>query len=301
LAPFRSLEVVLLVVALAGLLLSVLAVAGIAGSLSRPVLRLAEIARRVEEGDYSSQPSADLDRADELGQLARSFQHMTAGLAERDKVRDLLGKVASPAIAAELTRRQLVLGGEEKKVTVLFSDLRNFTPLSEALEPAELLEMLNAYLTAMSQIVDAHGGVIDKYVGDALMALFGAPLEMPDQATRACANALEMRTALAELNERVFRLKGFTLGFGVGIHTGTVVAGNVGSPERYNYTVIGDAVNVASRLQSLTRNPEYDTDIIVSDASLRESTQRFRTRRLGEVAVKGKQQPVLIHALVGPE
>ncbi|MDQ3545771.1 MAG: HAMP domain-containing protein [Verrucomicrobiota bacterium] len=301
LAPFRSLEVVLLVVALAGLLLSVLAVAGIAGSLSRPVLRLAKNARRVEEGDYSSEPSADLDRPDELGQLARSFQHMTAGLAERDKVRDLLGKVASPAIAAELTRRKLVLGGEEKKVTVLFSDLRNFTPLSEALEPAELLEMLNAYLTAMSQIVDAHGGVIDKYVGDALMALFGAPLEMSDQAAQAFTTAIEMRSALAELNERVFRPKGFTLGFGVGIHTGTVVAGNVGSPERYNYTVIGDAVNVASRLQSLTRNPEYDTDIIVSDASLRESTQRFRTRRLGEVAVKGKQQPVLIHALVGPE
>ncbi|CAN5578393.1 hypothetical protein BH18VER2_BH18VER2_14980 [soil metagenome] len=300
LAPFRALEGVLLVVALAGLLLSILAVGGIASSLSRPVLRLAENARRVEAGDYISAPSQDLGRADELGLLARSFQHMTAGLAERDQVRDLLGKVTSPAIAAELTRRQLVLGGEEKKVTVLFSDLRNFTPLSEALEPAELIEMLNAYLTAMSQIVDAHGGVIDKYVGDALMALFGAPLEMPDQAARACGTAIEMRTALAELNERIFQPKGFTLGFGVGIHTGTVVAGNVGSPERYNYTVIGDAVNVASRLQSLTRNPEYDTDIIVSDASLGESTQRFRTRRLGEVAVKGKQQVVLIHALVGP-
>ncbi|MBA2436403.1 MAG: HAMP domain-containing protein, partial [Chthoniobacterales bacterium] len=301
LAPFRALEGVLLVVALAGLLLSVLAVGGIASSLSRPVLRLAENARRVEAGDYISAPGQDLGRADELGLLARSFQHMTAGLAERDQVRDLLGKVTSPAIAAELTRRQLVLGGEEKKVTVLFSDLRNFTPLSEALEPAELLEMLNAYLTAMSQIVDAHGGVIDKYVGDALMALFGAPLEMSDQAAQACTTALEMRSALAELNERVFRPKGFTLGFGVGIHTGTVVAGNVGSPERYNYTVIGDAVNVASRLQSLTRNPGYDTDIIVSDASLRESTPSFRTRRLGEVAVKGKQQPVLIHALVEPE
>ena len=171
LAPFRVLEVVLLVVALAGLLLSVLLVSGIASSLSRPVLRLAKNAQRVEEGDYSTEPSADLERGDELGQLARSFQNMTAGLAERDKVRDLLGKVASPAIAAELTRRRLVLGGEEKKVTVLFSDLRNFTSLSEALEPAELLEMLNVYLTAMSQIVDDHGGVIDKYVGDALMAL----------------------------------------------------------------------------------------------------------------------------------
>ena len=123
LAPFRALEGALLVVGLVGLLLSVLAVAGIASSLSRPVLRLAESAQRVEAGDYTSQPSAELGRHDELGQLARSFQHMTAGLAERDKVRDLLGKVTSPAIAAELTRRKLMLGGEEKKVTILFSDL----------------------------------------------------------------------------------------------------------------------------------------------------------------------------------
>ena len=188
LAPFRVLEEALLAVGLAGLLLSVLAVFGIASSLSRPILRLAEDARRVEEGDYTPQPGMALDRRDELGQLSRSFQHMTAGLAERDKVRDLLGKVTSPAIAAELTRRKLLLGGEVKKVTILFSDLRNFTPLSESLAPGELLEVLNAVLTSMSQIVDQHGGVVDKYIGDALMALFGAPLEMPDQADQALAH-----------------------------------------------------------------------------------------------------------------
>jgi adenylate cyclase len=122
---------------------------------------------------------------------------------------------------------------------------------------------------------------------------------MPDQVEQALATALEMRIALSELNQQLFEPKGFTLGLGIGIHTGMVVAGNFGSPERYNYTVIGDDVNVASRLQALTRNPEYDTDIIVSDASLRESTTQFQTRMLGEVSVKGKQQPVLIHALLG--
>jgi adenylate cyclase len=118
LEPFRSLEGALLAVGLVGLLLSVLAVFGIASSLSRPILRLAEDARRVEEGDYTPRPCITLDRHDELGQLSRSFQHMTVGLAERDKVRDVLGKVTSPAIAAELTRRKLLLGGEEKKVTI---------------------------------------------------------------------------------------------------------------------------------------------------------------------------------------
>ncbi|CAN5624136.1 hypothetical protein BH20VER1_BH20VER1_17890 [soil metagenome] len=298
LAPFRALETALIGIALAGLVLSAVAVVAISGSLSRPVLRLADNARRVEEGDYSPQPGAESARRDELGQLARSFQNMTEGLAERDKVRDLLGKVASPAIAAELTRRQLTLGGEEKKVTVLFSDLKGFTPLSERLSPAEILEVLNAYLTKMSRIVDAHGGVIDKYVGDALMALFGAPLEMPNQAAAALRTALEMRVALRELNQQLFPEGEYALQFGIGIHTATVIAGNVGSPTRYNYTVIGDGVNIASRLESLTRKADYATDILVSEATLAESAEPFRTRFLGEAPVKGKQERVKIHALL---
>ena len=131
------------------------------------------------------------------------------------------------------------------------------------------------------------------------MALFGVPLEMPDQASQALATALEMRAALAELNQRLFRGKDCALGFGIGIHTDTVVAGNVGSPQRYNYTVIGDGVNIASRLQALTRNPEFGTDIIVSDATLRESAKSFQTRLSGDVPVKGKAQLVTIHALLG--
>ncbi|MBA2430906.1 MAG: HAMP domain-containing protein [Chthoniobacterales bacterium] len=298
LLPFRALETALIALGVAGLLLSIIAVVAISGSVSRPVLRLAENARRVESGDYSPQPGEESERRDELGQLARSFQNMTEGLAERDKVRDLLGKVASPAIAAELTSRPLTLGGEEKKVTVLFCDLIDFTPLSERLTPSELLEVLNAYLTAMSRIVDAHGGVIDKYIGDALMALFGAPLEMPDQAAAALRTAGEMRTALRELNQRLFPEGEDALRFGIGIHTGIVIAGNVGSPTRYNYTVLGDGVNIAARLESLTRSADYATDIIVSEATLQESTETFRTRPLGEAPVKGKQELVKIHALL---
>ena len=299
LAPFRALEAALLFVGCGGLVLSAIAVAGIARSISGPVLRLAESAHRIEGGDYTTEDSPDFHRADELGQLTRSFQNMTAGLSERDKVRDLLGKVTSPAIAAELTRGELTFGGEEKKVTILFSDLRDFTALSEQLTPPQLLEILNAYFTRMSRVVDTHGGVIDKYIGDAIMALFGAPLNTPDQARRAIESALEMRMALNELNRELLAGPGRVLRFGVGIHTATVVAGNIGSPQRYNYTVIGDGVNVASRLQALTRKPEYDAEIIVSDATLSETFGVFRSRQLGDVAVKGKQQLVGIHALLG--
>ena len=185
-------------------------------------------------------------------------------------------------------------------MTLLFSDLREFTPLSERLAPDAVLEILNHYFTRMSQIVDAHGGVVDKYIGDALMALFGVPIEQPDQAARAMAAALEMRTALTELNRELFPQAEYALRFGIGIHTAIVVAGNIGSPQRYNYTVIGDGVNAASRIESLTRKPEYATDIIVSAATLAEATSRLVTRDLGEVTLKGKEQRMAIHALVGP-
>jgi adenylate cyclase len=301
LAPYKRLEIILLTVALLGLALSAAAALAIANSVTQPLLRLAQSTRRVEQGDYTTAPSdPDATRGDEIGLLSQSFRKMTAGLAERDHVRDLLGKVTSPAIAAELTRRGLALGGEEKKVTILFSDLRDFTPLSERLAPYEVLEILNRYFTRMSQIVDAHGGVVDKYIGDALMALFGVPIEQPDQAARAMAAALEMRAALTELNRELFPDSEYALRFGIGIHTAMVVAGNIGSPQRYNYTVIGDGVNAASRLQSLTRRPEYATDIIVSAATLADAPSRFVTRDLGEAAVKGKEQAMVIHALIGP-
>ena len=301
LVPYRRLEFILLTVALLGLAVSAAAAFAIANSVTQPLLRLAQNTRRVELGDYTTMPAdRDAERDDEIGQLSQSFRKMTSGLAERDQVRDLLGKVTSPAIATELTRRGLALGGEEKKVTILFSDLRDFTPLSERLAPDAVLEILNHYFTRMSQIVDAHGGVVDKYIGDALMALFGVPIEQPDQAARAMAAALEMRTALTELNRELFPQAEYALRFGIGIHTAIVVAGNIGSPQRYNYTVIGDGVNAASRIESLTRKPEYATDIIVSAATLAEATSRLVTRDLGEVTLKGKEQRMAIHALVGP-
>ena len=297
LAPFKELEITLLVVALAGLAVSALAAFRFARTVARPVLRLARDARRVEQGDYSAHADADVQRADEIGQLAQSFQKMTEGLAERDRVRDLLGKVASPAIAAELLRRQATLGGEERCVTVLFSDLRGFSTIAERFPAGEVVSILNAYFTRMSEIVDAHGGVVDKFIGDGLMALFGAPVDQPDHAARSLDAAIEMCTALDVLNEQGFAPE--VLQHGIGIHTDEIVAGNMGSPERHNYTVIGDGVNIASRLQALTRIDEYETRIIISDATLSAAGAGFQTRSLGEVAVRGRARPIIIHALFG--
>jgi adenylate cyclase len=297
LVPYLQLEHVYLILAVAGLAVSMAMGIWIARSVSHPVLQLAQGAREVATGNY--QHRIDLKQKDEIGLLATSFNQMSTGLAERDRVRDLLGKVVSPEIAAELMRNEATLGGEEREVTVLFSDLRNFTGMSELLGPHEMVEILNHYFTRMSGIVEKHGGVVDKYVGDALMALFGAPVTKADDADRAMNAALDMVEALDELN-REWESRGLrAIGAGIGINTDMVVAGNMGSATRLNYTVIGDGVNLASRLESLTKTAEYEARIIISGATLAKAKGSYRTRRIGEVAVKGKQKATEIFALLG--
>lgn len=297
LAPYLRLERTYLILALVGLAISAAVGIWIARGVSKPVLQLAEGARKIADGDY--QHRVNVNQPDEMGLLAASFNHMSKGLAERDQVRDLLGKVVSPAVAAELLRKDVTLGGEEREVTVLFSDVRNFTTMCEALPPQEVLGILNRYFTRMSAIVEAHGGVVDKYVGDAIMALFGAPLANSDDADRAMEAALEMCEALDELNAQQ-QVRGHpAINIGIGINTDVVIAGNMGSQSRLNYTVIGDGVNLASRLEGLTKTPDYATRIIVSRTTLAKAKGRYQTRSLGEVAVKGKQKPTEIYALLG--
>jgi adenylate cyclase len=297
LAPYLRLERTFLILALVGLAISVAVGIWIARGVSKPVLQLAESARKIAAGNYQHRVS--LKQADELGLLAASFNQMSTGLAERDRVRDLLGKVVSPEVAAELLRKDVTLGGEEREVTVLFSDLRNFTSMSERLRPQEMLGILNRYFTRMEAIISNHGGVVDKYIGDALMALFGAPLAYPDDADRAMQAALEMTNALGDLNQQ-WQKRGLpAIGVGIGINSDVVVAGNMGSQARLNYTVIGDGVNLASRLEALTKTPDYEARIIISGSTLAKAKGKYRTRGLGEVAVKGKQKPTEIFALLG--
>jgi len=294
LAPSLLLEQTIILGTLAGVALAAFAALGLARNVSRPVQQLAEHTREVARGDYSRR--IDLPRADELGELAQAFNQMTTGLAERDRVRDLLGKVVSPEIAAQLLHSDVQLGGEEREVTVLFSDLRDFTSLSEKLPPAEVLALLNRYLDRMSGIVERHGGVIDKYIGDAIMALFGAPVALPHAAAWAIMAAQEMKAALADLNRELAAEGKPTLAVGIGINTGRVIAGNMGSSTRLNYTVIGDAVNLAARLETLTKEPIYDARIIVSAATAEAAQATAQFRPLGTVLVKGRREPVAIFA-----
>ena len=295
LATAVELEDQVLRISLAALAAAMLAALVIARGVSEPVRQLAAYTRLVAAGDYTQQ--LDLPRADELGQLATAFNEMTAGLAERDKVRDLLGKVVSPEIATQLLHAGIQLGGEEREVTILFCDLRNFTGMSEKMPAADVLDLLNRYLDRMSTIIEKHGGVIDKYIGDAIMALFGAPVADPDAPARAIAAAREMAAALETLNRELAQEGKPALGFGIGINTARVVAGNMGSKTRLNYTVIGDGVNLASRLEGLTKEPAYRTRIIISEGTLRAMKTPPPVRELGDVKVKGKAEAVKIFAL----
>ena len=266
--------------------LSLIAVIYLARSITNPLSHLANAVKRIEAGDYAKQVA--VRSRDELGELADSVNSMASGLAEKEKVRDLLGKVVSHQIAEELLSNPVELGGEERTATILFSDIRGFTSFCEDLPPQKVLEELNKVLSCISNIVEAHNGVVDKFQGDAVMALFGAPVSSRDDAANAMAAGLEI---IAEVGSAENPLSAC-----VGINTGLVVAGNLGSANRLNYSVIGDAVNLAARLESLTRL--YNVANIVSAAS-KAAAPDFVYRELDKVQVVGKNKSVNIYELVG--
>ncbi|MEN9866139.1 MAG: hypothetical protein RL748_1729 [Pseudomonadota bacterium] len=298
LAGFRTLRWQLLAVFGFSTLLATLAGSVIARRVTRPLHKLAQAAEQIRAGHYTllQQSPQSQGQGDEFTALGQTFNNMVRGLQERDQVRSLLGKVVSPAVAQELLSRQIELGGEEREVSLLFSDIRDFTTLVERRQPAEVLRMLNTYFSRMSEIIDSQQGVVDKYIGDAIMALYGAPVSAPDDPDRALTSALAMVTAMPELN-RIFTAQGWpVLSIGIGIHSGVVVAGNVGSSTRLNYTVLGDSVNLAARLESLCK--KYQVSVVVSEACVMRCPQ-FAFRELDRVRVKGKRQAVSIYQLVG--
>lgn len=293
--PFNHLQRILWGVAAAGLLIALIGIYFVARQVSQPLKALADQARLVQEGEFGTQ--VNVTQLDEVGRLAGAFNEMTRGLADKQRIHDLLGKVVSPAIAVELLRNQEIqLGGEEREVTILFMDIRNFTPLCEGHSPTQVLDMLNFYLTRMSEVIGAHGGVVDKFIGDAIMAIFGAPLRHDDDPDRAVRAALKMAEELGSVM-LALQSKGFPpFRIGIGINTDVVMVGNMGSKDRLNYTVIGDGVNVASRLESATK--ELGHLIVISDATLKKTRGRYITEDLGLVMVKGKSQGVRAHAVL---
>ena len=221
------------------------------------------------------------------------YQYFFEG-REKRKMKRLFGQYVSKDVYEQLVANPDLarLGGQRRQMTVLFSDIRGFTTVSEKGQPEEIVAILNEYFSRMVAIVFEHKGTLDKFVGDMVMALFGAPLDDPNHAEHAVDAALEMIRELNRLNEKWAGEGRPALDIGIGVSTGPMIAGNIGSEAIMSYTVIGDAVNLGARLESL--NKEYGTRIIISEATRDVLPGRYVLRPLGDVTVKGKTRPVAI-------
>lgn len=226
-----------------------------------------------------------------MGVVAKNF-------AQEQIEKRRLSRFFSPSVVKEIVRQKddAGLGAGRRRMTVLFSDIRGFTSMSERMQPEEVVTFLREYLTVMTEVVFRHGGTVDKYIGDAIMALYNVPFEAPDHAAQAVRTAVEFQERLKPLAERFTAKHGGTLACGVGINTGDAVVGTIGSEQRLEYTAIGDTINLGARLESITK--DFNVPVVISEATWLEVNSLFETRYLGEVTVKGKEIPVKIYTVV---
>jgi adenylate cyclase len=257
-------------------------------SLRRDSERLLDAVRRVGEGDF--QPGAVTSRPDELSLVAAGINEMAGGLQLRERIREAFGRFVSPQVATEFIEKYAqhgkaaVLGGSRRDVVILFSDLRDFTRLSESLSPEVLIEVLNGYFEEMVGAIQRHGGMVDKFIGDAVLATFGLTAGQGDPAVAAVSAGLEMQRRLEAYNAKLAE-RGVQLRAGIGIHAGEAVAGYLGSPDRLEFTVIGHTVNVASRIEGQAREPR--PPLLFSDEVARRLGAAFTVQEVGTVALKG--------------
>lgn len=260
--------------------------------------RLLDAVRKVGTGNF--EPSASTCRPDELSLVAAGINDMANGLLLRERIRDAFGRFVSPEVASEFIEkyaregRQAELGGKKRHVVVLFSDLRDFTPLSESLPPERLIDVLNGYFTEMVGAIRMHGGMVDKFIGDAVLAVFGLTdgVQSEEAANAAVRAALEMHKRLAVYNERL-RLDGIELKSGIGIHAGEVVAGYLGSAERLEFTVIGHNVNVAARIESQAKSPK--PPLLFSAEVAQRLDSALTVKEVGMAALKGVGDEMMLY------
>lgn len=255
--------------------------------ITRPIYEMTTAVQSVSQGELSRR--LPVRGRDELGQLSASINRMLETLSLYLPVK-LVAQVLGGS-------GRLQLGGVKREVTVYFADLAGFTPISERLSPEELVALLNEYLTLMTDCIEATEGTVDKYIGDAVMAFWGAPVSQSDHAARACETALRQIDAIRPLQQRMLDQGRPPIAFRIGIHSGDVVVGNMGSSRRFNYTVMGDGVNLASRLEGANKN--YGTTVLLSEETFRRVSDRFVCRKLDLLQVKGRKQAVAVYELVG--
>jgi len=269
--------------------------AGLATLLSRPIFRLVEGTRAIAAGNLNV--NLAVRSRDEIGALTESFNQMARSLREKEMIKRAFTRYVAREVVEEILKdpERMSLKGERREVTVLFCDVRGFTPLSERLSPEEVVSLLNDFYTLAIETTFKHDGTLDKFMGDAVMAIFGAPIPHPDHSVRAVQTALAMREGIAGLNERRALLGKESVAIGIGVSAGEVVAGTVGTEDRMEYTVIGDSVNLAARLESNAKPGQ----ILISARTWELVRDAVETRPLGPIKVKGKEEQVEVYEVLG--
>lgn len=279
-----------------GLLLGGIGAFVMATVMVKPIKLLVSGVRAIGEGKFHQR--INIRRRDEIGELTLAFNDMAKGLEEREFIRTTFQKFVHKDIVNELLKSpdKVKVGGERKKVTVLFTDIRGFTPLSEKLSPEEVVAMLNRHFSSCIPLIDKNGGVLDKFIGDAMMATFGTPFPKSDDALRAVKTGLMISDMRKKLNEERLNNGKEPIHIGIGINTGNVVAGNIGSEDRMEYTVLGDVVNIAARIEGLS----MEEDVIITEDTYKDVMDSIVvSEERKEVTIKGKSQPVIIYKVLG--
>ena len=270
------------VLGVVSLLIALVAVLYISHGLSGPISEIVSGTHQIERGNFDVR--VPVRSQNELGKLAASFNEMAAGLALQEKYRSVLNAVADRSVAEQLITQSGTLGGELRHVTMLFCDIRGFTALTENMPPADVIELLNEHMTALTDIAYEHGGIVDKFVGDLIMVLFGAPQTTGEDAVKAVQCALSMLEVRRKLNE----VSKHSLEVGIGLATGSVVAGCMGSDQRLSYTVLGHRVNLASRLCSIAQAGE----IIMDEETYTDSKSFINAAPMPPMQLKGISEAV---------
>ena len=268
---------------------------GLAALLSRPIFRLVQATGAIAAGNFNIE--VPVASRDELGALTDSFNRMARSLREKEMIKRAFTRYVAREVVEEILKdpEHLVLSGERRQVTVLFCDVRGFTPMSERLAPEEVVLLLNDFYTLMIETTFKYDGTLDKFLGDAVMAVFGAPMAHPDHSARAIRTALAMQEGITGLNERRVRDGKEAISVGIGVSAGEAVAGTVGTEDRMEYTVIGDSVNLAARLESNAKPGQ----ILISYRTYERVRDLVDARPLGRIRVKGKEEEVEVYEVLG--
>jgi class 3 adenylate cyclase len=271
----------------------------LARQITQPLSELNAVVARMSAGDLTQR--VIYQSGDEVGQLGAAFNRMAEQLQEREWLRDMFGRFVSHEVADALRSGKIKLEGENRFVSILFCDIREFTTYSEKHSPEEVVKLLNQFLPIVVQAAQKHGGMVNKFGGDSTLVVYGAPHEVKDNAYRAVMTALDIRAAMDELNRSLVQKGDAPLRVGVGINTGIALAGAIGPNERQEYTVVGNTVNLAARIDGLNKQfPE--NDILISKwtyEAIGEQRNLFKMVSLGKLPIRGRNEPIEIWSVLG--